>query len=325
MKIVDLHCDTIMHFYEGKHLDGLEGSHISMDKLSAGETLAQCFAIFVPTHGSAERMGYPSDPKEYFNKAYATYQRELELCRDRLAPAYTVADIERNERAGKVSAILTVEDGVTLDGRIENVDDYFSKGVRMVALTWNYENSLGYPQDPDPEKHSLGLKPFGIDCVRRMNELGIAVDVSHLSEGGFWDVAKYSKKPFIASHSCCRALCDISRNLTDEQIRAVAESGGVVGLNYCNVFLHPISDKFDDDYTAVSELIRHLRHLVSVAGAEGVALGSDYDGIGSRLEWGDCGGQQMFAQSIADAFGWETAEKITHKNALRALRDIIGG
>ncbi len=324
MQIVDLHCDTIMRFYEGGHLRDLEGGHVDLEGLRRGETLAQCFAIFVPTYGAAERHGVAEDAAGYFDRAYAAYLRELELCRDSIAPAYCVADIEKNSREGKISAVLTVEDGVTLDGRIENVDEYFKKGVRMVALTWNYENSLGYPQSGDPEKHMLGLKPFGIEAVRRMNELGIAVDVSHLSEGGFWDVAKYSKKPFIASHSCCRALCDIGRNLTDEQLRAVADSGGVVGLNYCNYFLHPVADK-EDRFTAVSELLRHLVHMVNVAGSDHVALGSDYDGIGSELEWGGCGNQQVLARAIERRFGAETAEKITHRNALRALRDIIGG
>ena len=324
MKTVDLHCDTIMRFYEGAHLRDLQDAHISLEKLQKGQVLAQCFAIFVPTHDAARRSGLPDDPAAYFDRAYAAYLRELALNADALAPAYTVADIEKNERAGKVSAILTVEDGVTLDGRIENVDDYYRKGVRMVALTWNYENSLGFPQSGDPKKHALGLKPFGIECVRRMNELGIAVDVSHLSEGGFWDVAKHTKKPFIASHSCCRALCDIGRNLTDVQIRAVADSGGVVGLNYCNAFLHPVSRRFEDDLTAISELIRHLRHLVAVGGEDVAALGSDYDGIESKLEWGDCGGQQRFIEAIAAAFGERTAEKIAHQNALRALKDIIG-
>lgn len=324
MKIVDLHCDTIMRFYKGEHLNGLEKSHINMEKLVRGGTLAQCFAIFVPTWGAAEEDGITDGPEEYFDKAYRAYLRELELNRDRLAPAYSVADIEKNAAAGRVSAVLTVEDGVTLNGRIEHVDEYYRKGVRMVALTWNYENSLGYPQSKDPEKHALGLKPFGMDCVRRMNELGIAVDVSHLSEGGFWDVARISQKPFIASHSCCRALCDVGRNLTDDQIRAVADSGGVIGLNYCNSFLHPVSKQFRDDRTAVSELIRHLRHMVAVGGEDVAALGSDYDGIGSCLEWGDCGGQQTVAEAIVREFGADTAMKITHKNALRALRDIIG-
>lgn len=324
MRVVDLHCDTIMRFYKGEHLDTLENSHISMEKLMAGETMAQCFAIFVPTYDAAKHDGVLEGPKKYFDKAYDAYLRELRLNRGRLAPAYTVSDIEKNESAGLVSAVLTVEDGVTLDGKIENVDDYFNKGVRMVALTWNYENSLGFPQSPDPSKHALGLKPFGIDCVRRMNELGIAVDVSHLSEGGFWDVAKHSHKPFIASHSCCRALCDIGRNLTDDQIRAVADSGGVIGLNYCNAFLHPTSRRFNDRFTAISELLRHLSHLVKVGGENVVALGSDYDGIDSSLEWGDCGGQQRLVEAIVRLFGADAAMKITHKNALRALRDIIG-
>lgn len=324
MKIVDLHCDTIMRFYAGEHLDGLQNSHIDLEGLRAGETMAQCFAIFVPTHEAATRHGMPDDPFGYFDRAYEAYLRELELCREKLAPAYTVADILKNDREGKISAVLTVEDGVTLDGRIENVDVYFKKGVRMVALTWNYENSLGYPQSRDPEEHKKGLKPFGIDCVRRMNELGIAVDVSHLSEGGFWDVAKNSKKPFIASHSCCGALCDISRNLTDEQIRAVASSGGVVGLNYCNGFLHPVADRQEDTFTAISELMRHLKHLVKIGGIETVALGSDYDGIGSKLEWGGCAGQQRFVEAIVREFGAEGGEKITHKNALRAFGDIWG-
>lgn len=323
MKIVDLHCDTIMRFYEGGHLEELQDGHISLEGLRRGETMAQCFAIFVPTHGAAERHGVPVKPQEYFDKAYEAYLRELERCQRRLAPALTVADILKNDARGLVSSVLTVEDGVTLDGRIEDVDDYFKKGVRMVALTWNYENSLGWPQSGDPKKHALGLKPFGIECVRRMNELGIAVDVSHLSEGGFWDVARHSKKPFIASHSCCRALCDIGRNLTDDQLRAVARSGGVVGLNYCNAFLHPTADR-EDRFTAISELMRHLRHMVNVAGVEAVALGSDYDGIGSELEWGGCAGQQTLAGEIVRQFGFDTAEKICHKNALRALRDIIG-
>ena len=324
MKIVDLHCDTVMRFYRGEHLDGLSDSHISMDQLREGETLAQCFAIYVPTRGPADTPEKLEQARAYFDAAYAAYRRELRLCADRVAPAYTAADVERNEGEGKVSAILTVEDGVTLNGTIENVDGYFQKGVRMVALTWNWENSLGHPQSGDPAKHALGLKPFGLDCVRRMNELGIAVDVSHLSEGGFWDVAKNSTKPFIASHSCCRALCDIGRNLTDEQIRAVADSGGVIGLNYCNAFLHPVSRAFHDDRTAISELIRHLRHLVAVGGEDTAALGSDYDGIESTLEWGGCGGQQRLAEAIIREFGEKTAEKITHLNALRALKDIIG-
>lgn len=324
MKTIDLHCDTIMGFYEGLHLDEMEKGHISLEKLKQGGCMAQCFAIFVPTWDCAERHGLTDTPEQYFDRAYAAYLRELERCRDSIRPAYTAADILENDRQGFISSVLTVEDGVTLNGKLENVDEYYRKGVRMVALTWNYENSLGYPQNADEELHRRGLKPFGIEAVRRMNELGIAVDVSHLSEGGFWDVARHSTKPFVASHSCCRALRDISRNLTDEQIRAVGESGGVIGINFANDFLRDVADWRTDRFTAIDDVIRHLRHMADVAGVDALALGSDYDGIGSELEWKDCGGTQILTQAIVRAFGEADAEKICWKNALRVFRDVAG-
>ena len=324
MKTIDLHCDTIMRFYRGEHLDGMENSHVNLAKLKQGGCMAQCFAIFVPTGQSAERMGITDTPAEYFDKAYAAYLREMELNRDAIRPARSEADILANDAAGYMSSILTVEDGVTLDGDLANLDGYYRKGVRMVALTWNYENSLGYPQSKDPALHRLGLKPFGIEAVRRMNELGIAVDVSHLSEGGFWDVAKHASRPFIASHSCCRAYRDISRNLTDGQIRAIGESGGVIGINYANSFLRDVTDYKTDLFTPISDVIRHLRHMADVAGTGALALGSDYDGIHSRLEWEDCGGAQQLVDAIIKEFGFTDAQKICSGNALRAFHDIIG-
>lgn len=324
MQIIDLHCDTITRFTQGEHLRGMENGHVSLEKLKAGETMAQCFAIFVFSNDELALPGVPPTSEEFFYVALRRYREELELCKDTLLPATTAAEIEANRAAGKISSILTVEDGVTLNGHLENVDMYYREGVRMVSLTWNYENSLGYPHSTDPEKHALGLKPFGVEAVRRMNELGIAVDVSHLSEGGFWDVVKTSAKPFIASHSCARALCDHSRNLTDEQLRAMGDKGSVVGLNYLTEFLKKPIGRPDDDHTDVDLAIRHLRHMVNVAGIESVGLGSDYDGMENTLEWGDCGGQQLLAQGIEKAFGYEAAEKICYKNVLRVFRDIIG-
>ena len=322
MNIIDMHCDTIMRFYECQHLKGMENSHINLEKLVKGCCLAQCFAIFVPTYEAAEHHGITDSAEEYFDKAYDAYLREMELCADTIRPAFSAEDILKNHEAGFISSILTVEDGVTLAGNIENVDEYHKKGVRMVALTWNYENSLGFPQSPDPEKHSLGLKPFGIEAVRRMNELGIAVDVSHLSEGGFWDVANHSSKPFVASHSCCRALSDVSRNLTDDQLKALADSGGTVGVNFATNFLRPVTDWKTDRFVSCDVVIDHLRHMVDVGGRDLPALGSDYDGMGAVMEWEDYGGYQMLTDRIADAFGDEMAEKICWKNAFRMFKDI---
>ena len=327
MRIIDLHCDTIMHFYRGRHLDGMENTHINLQKLIQGEWMCQCFAIFVPWNPPGEEARHPapeSDPKVYFEKAYMAYLREMELNRDKIAKAYCVEDIENNYANGLLSSLLTVEDSVTLDGDLSNLDEYYRKGVRMASLTWNHENSLGYPQSMDREAHMKGLKPFGIECVKRMNELGIAVDVSHLNEGGFWDVVNNTSKPFIASHSCARALCDVGRDLTDEQLKALGDKGGVVGVNYLAGFLHPVVDREKDNNTSIEEVVRHLRHMANVAGMDSVGLGSDYDGMNSVLEWGDAGGQQLLVQGLEKEFKPEEVEKICYKNALRAFRDIIG-
>ena len=325
MRIVDLHCDTIMRFYQGEHLASMEQAHISLEKLRKGECMAQCFAIFVPSHAAAERDGITDTPAEYFEKAYQRYREELEANKDHILPAYCVADVEQNFARGFMSSILTVEDGVTLDGKIENIDEYYRRGVRMVALTWNYENSLGFPQSGDPQRHALGLKDFGKDAVRRMNELGIAVDVSHLSEGGFWDVAQVCRKPFIASHSCARALCSHSRNLTDAQLKALADKGGVCGINFLSSFLHEAKGVPEDKETRLEHILWHLKHMRKVAGLDVLALGSDYDGMHSRLEWGDYAGSQQLVQALEKEFRAEEIEKICYGNALRALRDIIGG
>lgn len=324
MKIIDLHCDTIMRFYEGEHLDGMKDSHINLAKLKDGGCLAQCFAIFVPTNASAERHGITDSPEEYFDKAYVAYLREMDLNMDHIRLAYNTEDILRNNEAGFMSSILTVEDGITIRGNLSNIDEYYRKGVRMVALTWNYENSIGFPQSMEPELHKLGLKPFGIEAVKKMNETGIAVDVSHLSEGGFWDVARYSEKPFIASHSCCRALRDVGRNLTDDQLKALADKGGVVGVNFATNFLRPAEDWKTDRDVSCDLVITHLRHVADVGGWDLPALGSDYDGMGAVMEWGDYGGYQMLTDRIADAFGSEKAEKICWKNAFTTLKEIIG-
>ena len=141
-----------------------------------------------------------------------------------LAPACNYDDIMANKAADKVSSVLTVEDGVPLEGKMERLEEFYQKGVRLISFTWRLiKTAWRFPNSKDPEIMNRGLKQFGLDCIERMNEMGMLVDVSHLSDGGFWDVVKHSKKPFIASHSCCRALCNHTRNLTDEMLHALGE------------------------------------------------------------------------------------------------------
>ncbi len=320
--IVDLHCDTIMRFYKGEHFRDMQ-AHITREKILKSGVMAQCFAIFVPTNDAAERDGIIDGPQEYFDKAYAAFHRELELNSDILRQAFTVEDILRNKEEGIISAILTVEDGVNIDGKLENIDKFYELGVRMVALTWNYENSIGFPNSKNPELHRLGLKPFGIDAVRRMNELGIIVDVSHLSEGGFWDVAKYSNKPFIASHSCARAISSHSRNLTDEQLRAIAEHGGVVGINFATAFLREGVNYGDEVTSTYEEVAQNLLYMKKVAGTDILAFGSDFDGIDNGMEWKDCAGMPGLVDYLSRYFTGSELDKLCHENAMRMFKETL--
>ena len=167
MKIIDLHCDTIMHFWMGKKLSEMQDAHISLAKLKAGNVGLQCFAIFVPTGSAAERLEGYTTPEAYFDLAYERFLEETEANSDEISQVFTVRDLEENLKQNRISAMLTVEDGVLLDGNLQILDDYYRKGVRMITLTWNYENSLGFPNSPDSGLHALGLKPFGIEAVER--------------------------------------------------------------------------------------------------------------------------------------------------------------
>lgn len=318
MRFVDLHCDSILEIYtKKKDLADLAG-HINLEKLCRGGVLMQCFAAFIATHDCAERNGVHVGAYELFCAMADIFDQQMALYPDVLAPARSYADVVKNRAEGKISALFTVEDAVPLEGMIERVDEMYARGVRMVALLWNYENSLGFPNSPDAREHAKPLKPFGREAVERMNELGIIVDVSHLSEGGFWDVADISRKPFIASHSCARALCDHSRNLTDAQLRAVAEHGGIVGVNFNSGFLNG-----RDDYTPNADIVRHMDYIRQKAGIESLALGSDFDGIDCALELRDCAGLPSLAEAMESVFTDDEIDLISSKNALRVLRDTV--
>ena len=258
------------------------------------------------------------DPYSLFLKISEVYKREIEANSDLIRPALSYDDVIANREEGKMSSILTVEDGQLLDGRLERLEELYERGVRLLTLTWNYENCIGYPNSREAEKHRLGLKPFGIETVERMNRLGMIVDVSHLSEGGFYDVAEHSDKPFVASHSCARALCDHPRNLTDDQLKRIAQAGGVAGVNFNASFLREQSTK-----TFVDDIVGHIKYMISVMGDEHVALGSDFDGIDCRLEVENYDFYGEVVCRLEKIFPQKTVEKICYANVLRVLKDCL--
>ena len=314
MRIIDLHCDTILNCYlNGENLHTYSG-HINLDKLKKGGCLAQCFALFIPTHDAAlECFEQEKDPWELYQELLSVYQENIKLCSDVIRPAFSADDILSNRDAGYLSSILTVEDCVEIEGQIERFDQVFRDGVRMMALTWNYENCIGFPNSADDVLHTTkGLKPFGFDAVEKMNDLGIIIDVSHLSEAGFYDVAAHSKKPFAASHSCCRALQNHPRNLTDRQLKTLADKGGVVGVNFYDQFLGDLGG-----HTTIESIVRHVLYMREKAGIESICLGSDFDGIESSLEFKDYSGFPAIIAALEKYLSDDEIDQICYGNFLR--------
>ena len=316
---IDLHCDTLLTMrLENCALENAPG-HIDLNKLAYGGAMLQCFAAFIPSHDCAERIGIRDSGWDFFLKQTALFESMYSQYPERLGMVHRTADIKRNRAAGRVSALLTVEDGACIEGDLKRLLRMYELGVRMMTLTWNYENCIAFPNSPDPVLHGKGLKDFGFEVLDEMGRLGMVVDVSHLSEGGFWDVVHRNKKPFVASHSCARALCDHSRNLTDEQLRALGDAGGVCGVNFYSKFL-----RHNAEHTENEDILRHMEYIANRAGIEAVALGSDFDGIDCTLEMENYGGMVRLGELLADRFGEDNAEKICRQNALRVFADVIG-
>lgn len=343
MKVIDMHCDTISRLYMQEGCDlagGLRENriHIDVKKMKAGDYLLQNFALFVDKEGV-------DDSFETANLMAERYHGELEKNNDLLAPVNCFADIERNHKKGKMSGMLTLEEGGILKGRIESLQHFYNLGVRMIALTWNYENELGHPNlilkknesagdvsklpaviPAFKERSKKGLKPFGLEVVKMMEAMGMIIDVSHLSDGGFDDVVKDTKAPFVASHSNAAAICNVSRNLTDDMIRTLAGRGGVMGLNFCGSFLSPQMNKepFKNYIGTIEDMVQHIQHIRNVGGIEVCALGSDFDGIPGNPEIEDASRMQKLVEALRKARFTETEiEKIFYKNVLRVYRDVL--
>ncbi|WP_026494914.1 dipeptidase [Butyrivibrio sp. WCD3002] len=284
----DMHCDTLMKaFFEGEErlFEG-QGMQSISNMIKAGQLL-QFFAVFfIPEldEETKKQAGFtreiPSDD-EYYSELKSILYSQVEKHSDSIAIALSAEDVRKNKAAGKASAMLTLEDGRFLNGSLDKLRSVYDDGVRAIGLTWNGENCLGYPNSADKSIMEKGLKTFGFEAVEEMNRLGILVDVSHLSDGGFFDVAKTCKKPFIASHSSCRVLTDHQRNLTDEMIKIIASKGGVAGVNFAPEFVN-IGE--GDPKSKAEFIASHVLHMYKVGGEDIIALGTDFDGIHGDIE-----------------------------------------
>nr|WMC96858.1 dipeptidase [Aminobacter aminovorans] len=234
----------------------------------------------------------------------------------------TGADIDAARAEGKFAAVLHMEGCEAIDADLAALDVFYAAGLRSLGPVWSRNTVFGhgvpfaFPSSPDT---GPGLTEAGKRLVKECNRIGIAIDLAHITEKGFWDVAKLSDQPLVVSHSNAHAITPISRNLTDKQLAAVRESNGLVGLNFAVTMLREDGLKSVD--TPLSDMIRHIDYLVEHVGIDGVALGSDFDGATVPAEIGDAAGLQNLVAALSGAgYGDDDLAKICRDNWLRVLR-----
>ena len=262
VKYFDAHCDTIFRSYlTGEELY-TNGGHVALDRAGVFEAYAQIFTFFY-----ASKSAKKGEMLEVTKKMHNIFTSELEKNEKLMCHCRTAEDIEKSASEGKVSAILSIEGADLLECDPDNIELAEKWGVRLINPTWNFANAIS---GTHCEESDRGISDVGRAFVKTAEQANIMMDVSHLSEKGFWDLTEIAEKPIVASHSNSRGVYDHSRGLTDDQFRAICQTGGVVGLNFYTDFV--------GENPTIDDLIRHLEHFLDLGGEKHVALGGDLDG-----------------------------------------------
>ncbi len=351
---IDSHIDTAQRVLID-HADLTERStvgHVDLPRLREGGVNAPFFALWVPTYyKGAEAVRRTLDLRDAMQGLFDAHP-------DQIALALTAADVERIAASGKIAAILAIEGGHQIDDDLAVLRMYYRMGIRAMTLT-HFRNTDWADSSTDKPAHN-GLTGFGKQVVREMNRLGMVVDISHVSDKTFSDVLAVTTKPVIASHSSCRAISDVPRNMTDEMIRALAKNGGVIGINFGEGFLNPkdaellkksianisynepsLTGKALDAYAAdeahrdmkpqtsyatLDDAVAHVDHAVKVAGIDHVGIGSDFDGISAPPKGLEDISKMPALKAALRKKGYSEQDlaKIFGGNTLRVLREVIG-
>ncbi len=351
---MDSHIDTIQRVLINNEDLGARSTrgHVDLPRLREGGVNAPFFALWVPVYyKGAEAVRRTLDLRD-------AMQSVLDAHPDQIAVALNASDVERITKSGKIAAILALEGGHQIDNDLRVLRVYYRLGIRAMTLT-HFRNNDWADSSTDKPAHN-GLTDFGKEVVREMNRLGMMVDVSHVSDKTFYDAIAVSTKPVIVTHSSCRALSDIPRNVTDDMLRALAKNGGVIGINFGEGFLNPkdaemlkkavlsmsnmdvtLTGKALDDYAAkkgreemipghsfatIDDAVAHIDHAVKIAGIDHVGIGSDFDGISAPpkgLE--DVSKMPALREALRKkGYSEEDLRKIFGLNTLRVFRAVTG-
>ena len=317
--IIDGHNDLVLHRWRGEPTN-----HMDLDEARAAGFAGGFFALYVPSPKvpDPEEIPYavPLPAPIAHDEAVAVAEELFaKLCELPVTRATSADDF----REGRVTAIVHMEGAEPLASDLSDLESWYGRGLRSVGLVWSRPNDFAegvpfrFPASPDT---GPGLTDAGRELVRACNRLGILLDLSHLNEAGFWDVQRLSDAPLVATHSNAHALCPSTRNLTDAQLDAVRDSGGVVGVNFAVGFLR--EDGHNDPDTPITEIVRHVDYLAERMGVDHVAFGSDFDGAVVPAELGGVAGLPKLVGALEQAGYNEAAlAKITHGNWLRVLRE----
>ena len=347
--VFDGHNDTLLHLASGRAKqaeiafgEGDGSGHIDLPRARTGGFAGGFFAMFPPSQASTTNMDeemkgasydLPLPPLLPWEKAQASTVGMLSIMLrlerafpDDVAICRSAAEIRAAMAAGKIAAVLHIEGAEAVDADFASLDVLFAAGLRSIGLVWSRPNIFAhgvpfrFPASPDT---GPGLTGIGCELVRQCNKRGIMIDLSHLNEKGFWEVAGLSTAPLVATHSNVHALCQSSRNLTDKQLDAIRESRGVVGLNFATCFLRPDGAMRAD--TDLDVMVRHLDYLVERLGEDGVAFGSDFDGAVIPAAIGSVAGLPRLIERMRGA-GYSEAllHKIGHENWLSLLERTQG-
>lgn len=262
--VADAHNDFLMKMRVGAVLDAPIGDkqHMTLEGMRKGNNKLAFFAAFPARREDRDRAMVNA-----LMMIHAYHRMVADYGLVHLAPGMDATAIGE----GQIGTLLTIEGADALGGHLEMVEVFHRLGVRLMTLTWNHRNELA---DGVGETHGFGgLTAFGREAVKEMNRLKMMVDVSHLNEPGFWDAMQLSELPIMASHSNAKKVCGHRRNLNDEQILALRDAGGFIGINYLDAFLT------DGDHASIEDVVRHVDHFASLGALGILGLGSDFDGI----------------------------------------------
>jgi len=325
-KVFDLHCDSVCSLMEGKDIRGaVKGVHVNLPRLREGNVALQVFAAYVSPE--AENAFSCACERLKAIDAFAASD-------ERLTPVETAAELRDALAGEKTGVMAAVENGLAIEDSLEKLERLRRQKVRILTLV--HSKHLPWVASCTGAGEDRGLSDFGLQVVDAMNDLGIIPDVSHASESAFWGVIRRSKKPIVASHSCAYSICAAARNLKDDQLKALADSGGLVGVNFFSGFLYEpfrlAFKKRDKDgkanpdisvHAPQSIIADHIDYMVNVAGEDCVALGSDFDGV-STLPEGVTGSDfypVLEAELRSRGYSEKRVGKIFNGNFLRLLEE----